>query len=125
MNRGGSEHAAGRSGPVQSLRSQAVHVAEAGGEAVVVGDDDGRVQGLEVQNHQRVAVEAGLGLHHQRDALRRPLLGSLLHAGGHRDVVEGLGHTEHHGLNTVLQEEEEEEDDDDVRSTHSCIMFSH
>lgn len=78
-------------------------MAEACGEAVVVCDDDGGVQRLEVQHHHRVAVESGLGLHHQGNALRRPLLGSLLHAGRHRDVVQGLGHTEHHGLNTVLR----------------------
>lgn len=84
------------------LRSQTVHVAEAGGVAVVVGDDDGRVERLEVQHDHRVAVEARLGLHHQRNALRRPLLGPLLDAGRHGDVVQRLGHTEHHGLDTVL-----------------------
>lgn len=85
-----------------SLRSQAVDVAQAGGEAVVVCDDDRGVERLEVQYHYRVAVEARLGLHHQGDALRRPLLGALLDAGRHRDVVLRLGQTKHHGLNTVL-----------------------
>lgn len=67
-------------------------MAQASGVAVVVGDDDGGVERLEVQNHHRIAVEARLGLHHQRDALQRSLLRSLLDAGGHRDVVERLGH---------------------------------
>lgn len=87
---------------VVHLRSQAVHVAEAGGVAVVVGDDDGRVERLEVQHNHRVAVEARLRLHHQRKALRRPLLGPLLDAGRHGDVVQRLGHAEHHGLDAVL-----------------------
>lgn len=85
-----------------SLRSQAVDVAEAGGEAVVVRDDDGGVERLEVQYDYRVAVEARLGLHYQWDALRCPLPRSLLDTGCHRDVVLRLGQTEHHGLNTVL-----------------------
>lgn len=45
------------------LRSQAVHMAEAGGEAVVVRDDDGGVERLEVEHNHRVAVEAGLRFH--------------------------------------------------------------
>lgn len=76
-----------------SLRSLAVHMAEAGGVAVVVRDDDGGIEGLEVQYNNRVTVEAGLRLHHQRKALWRPLLGPLLDAGRHRDVIQWLGHT--------------------------------
>lgn len=70
-----------------SLRSQVVHMAKAGGETVVVCDDNGRVERLEVQHNHRVAVKTGLGLHHQRDALWSPLLGTLLYAGRHWDVV--------------------------------------
>lgn len=77
-------------------------MAEAGGEAIVVRDDDGGVERLEVQYHHRVAVEAGLGLHHQWDALWRPLLSSLLHTGCHGYVVLRLSQTEHHGLNSIL-----------------------
>lgn len=36
-------------GPVVSLRSLAIHVAEARGKAVVVRDDNGGIQRLEVQ----------------------------------------------------------------------------
>lgn len=79
-------------GPVVSLRSLAVHVAEARGKAVVVRDDNGGIKRLEVQHDHRVAVEARLRLHHQWNALRRPLLGSLLDAGCHRDVVQRLGY---------------------------------
>lgn len=84
------------------LHSQAVHVAKTGGEAVVVCDDDGGIQRLEVQHDHRVTVEARLGFHHQGKALRSPLLRSLLDAGCHWDVVQRLGHTQHHGLHTVL-----------------------
>ena len=35
-----------------------LHPAQTGGEAVVVGDDHGRVQTLEVQNHHRVRVHS-------------------------------------------------------------------
>ncbi len=76
-----------------SLRSLAVHVAEAGGEAVVVRDDDGGIERLKVQHNHGVTVEARLRLHHQRNALRRPLLGPLLDAGCHWDVVQRLGYT--------------------------------
>ena len=96
-------HVPGRGG---SLRAQAAHVAQAGGVAVVVGDDDGGVERLEVQHQHTAAVEARLGLHDQRDALGGSLLGALLHAGRHRDVVQRLGQTQHHGLHPVLEGEE-------------------
>lgn len=86
----------------ESLRAQALHVAQAGGVAVVVGDDDGGVQRLKIQNYHRVAVETGFWLHDQGNALGGPLLGPLLHAGGHCNVVEGLDDSEHHGLHPVL-----------------------
>lgn len=76
---------------------------QAGGEAVVVGDDNGGVEGLEVQHHHRVAVEARLRLHDQRKAQRRSLLGPLPSAGRNRDVVHGLRDPQHHGLHAVLQ----------------------
>lgn len=91
---------------MKSLRSQALLVTEAGREAVVVCNDDGRIERLEVQDQHRVAVKARLWLHDQGDALRRPLLGSLLYAGRHRDVVQRFGHTEHHGLNAILNGKE-------------------
>jgi len=78
-------------------------MAQAGGVAVVVCDDDGGIERLEVQHYDRVAVEARLGLHHQRNALRRPLLGALLDSGRHGDVVQRLGQAKHHGLNAVLE----------------------
>ena len=90
----------------RSLRAQAAHVAQAGGVAVVVGNDDGGVERLEVQHQHTAAVEARLGLHDQRDALRRPLLGALLHAGCHRNVVQRLGQAQHHRLHPVLEGEE-------------------
>lgn len=90
------------------LRSKAVDVPEAGGVTVVVCDHDGGIKWLEVQYDQRVAVEARLGLHDQREALRRPLLGSLLDAGRHGDVVQRFGHPQHHGLDAVLWDQEQE-----------------
>ena len=76
---------------------------QAGGEAVVVGDHDRGVEGLEVQHHHRVSVEAGLRLQCQGDALGGLLAGPLLHAGRDGDEVEGLGQAQHHGLHSVLQ----------------------
>lgn len=84
------------------LRSQALHVAQTGGVAVVVRNDDGWVEWLEVQHDHWVTVEARFGLHHQWNALRRPLLGSLLDARRQGDVVQRLGQAKHHWLNAVL-----------------------
>lgn len=84
-------------------RSEAVGVAEAGGVAVVVGDDDRRVERLEVQHQHRVAIETRLRLQDQRDTLRRPLLGSLRHTRAHRYKVQRLSNAQHHRLNTVLR----------------------
>lgn len=48
---------------MENLLSQALHTAKAGGETVVVRDHNRRVQRLEIQHQDGVAIEAGLGLH--------------------------------------------------------------
>ena len=70
--------------------SQMFHSADAGGEAVIVRDHDGRIQRLEIQNHHGVRVELGLGFQCERDTLRSSLPSSLVNTGRDWDIVERL-----------------------------------
>ena len=85
--------------PLQEVQSP-----HTGGEAVVVGDHDRGIQGLEVHHHHRVRVEPGLRLQGQGDTLRGPHTGPLLHPRGGGDKIHGLGQPQHHGFHPILKE---------------------
>ena len=60
---------------------------ETSGEAVVVGDHDGWVQGLEVEDNDRVGVKLGLRLKVQWNALGRSHVRPLLFTRRNGDEV--------------------------------------
>ena len=84
--------------------SEMFDAAEAGWEAIVVRDHDGRVEGLEVEDNHRMVVEVRLGFEGQRDALGRSHPRSLLHTRTDCDVVQRFRDTQHHRLYTILNE---------------------
>ena len=88
--------------PLQEVQSSHTR-----GEAVVVGDHDRGIQGLEVHHHHRVRVEPGLRLQGQGDTLRGPHTGPLLHPRGGGDKIHGLGQPQHHGFHPILKEKSE------------------
>lgn len=77
-------------------------MSQAGGKAVVVCYDNGRIQGLEIQDKNSIAVEAGFWLHYQGNTLWGFHLSSLLDTGSHSNVVHGLCNAQHHRLHAVL-----------------------
>jgi len=52
---------------------------QAGGEAIIVSYDHTRIQALEIEYDQRIGVKLRLGLHDQRQTLRRSHFGSLMY----------------------------------------------
>ncbi len=70
--------------------------------AIVVSDDDRRVERLKVEHEHRVGVERRLRFQRQRQPLRRLHAGALLHRRRHGHEVLGLGQTQHHRLDAEL-----------------------
>lgn len=79
-----------------------LNTAKTCGEAVVVCDHHGRVEGREVEHDDGILVESRLGFHDERDALWCLRSRPLLDTGRHCDVIPALSLPQHHGLDSIL-----------------------
>ena len=82
---------------------------ETSGEAVVVGDHDGWVQGLEVEDNDRVGVKLGLRLQVQWNALGRSHVRPLSFTRRNGDEVERFRDAQHHRFDPILRRKHQAE----------------
>eukprot|EP01137_Pigoraptor_chileana_P023574 Opistho-2@90064 len=71
--------------------------------AIIVRNDNGRIQRLKIENKHRARVETRLRLHDERDTLGRTHGRHLLLARRHGDVIHRLCNAEHHRLDAKLR----------------------
>lgn len=81
---------------------EVLDASKAGRIAVIVGDHDGRVEGLEVQDDERTLVERRLRLHDERHALGGVLLADLLAVRREEHEAFGFRDLEHDRLDLEL-----------------------
>lgn len=79
------------------------HASETCGKAVIVSNNHGWIQALEIKDDYGIGIEHGLRLHDQRQTCGSTHVRSLLDAGRTGHIVKRLRQAKHHGFHPELR----------------------